>query len=60
MDTFIQYNTNMVQQRMYTESKENPQEAFRFAVVYGEVMNQHKTLEGQRVERNQMRTSVEW
>ena len=35
----------MVQQRLCTEPKENPEEAFRFAVAYEEVVNQHKSFE---------------
>ena len=35
----------MVQQNLCTEPKENPEEAFRFAVAYEEGVNQHKAFE---------------
>ena len=47
MDTFIQnMNNKTVQERLCTEAKNDPQEAFRFAVAYEEGVNQHKTYEG--------------
>ena len=46
MDTFIQnMNNKTVQQKLCTESKENPEEAFRFAIAYEEGVNQHKAFE---------------
>ena len=40
----------MVQQKLCTEPKEDPQETFRFAVAYEEVISQHQTFEsGRRV-----------
>ena len=46
MDTFIQnMNNKMVQQKLCTEPKEEPQEAFRFAVAYEEGISQQKTFE---------------
>ena len=46
MDTFIQnINNKMVQQKLCTEPKDDPQEAFRFAVAYEEGITQHKTFE---------------
>ena len=51
MDTFIQnMNTKMVQQTLCTEPKNNPQDAFRFAVAYEEGISQHQTLESGRRE----------
>ena len=35
----------MVQQNVCTEPKDNPQEAFRFAVAFEEGINQHHTFE---------------
>ena len=46
MDTIIQnMNNKMIQQKLCTEPKEEPQEAFRFAVAYEEGISQHKTFE---------------
>ena len=46
MDTFIQnMNNKMVQKQLCTESKEEPQQAFRFAVAYEEGISQHKTFQ---------------
>ena len=51
MDTFIQnMNNKMVQQKMCIEPKDNPQEAFRFAVAYEEGISQHQTFESGRRE----------
>ena len=36
----------MVIQKLCTEPKDDPQEAFRFAVAYEEGVNQHKASEG--------------
>ena len=45
MDTFIQnMNNKMVQQKLCTETKDNPQEAFRVAVAYEEGISQHQTF----------------
>ena len=47
MDTFIQnVNKKAVQQKLCTEPKEDPQEAFRFAVAYEEGMTEYKAFEG--------------
>ena len=46
MDTFIQNMKNKAaQQNICTEPKENPEEAFRFAIAYEEGVNQHKAFE---------------
>ena len=46
MNTFIQnMNNKMVQQKLCTEPKEEPHEAFRFAVAYVQGISQHKTFE---------------
>ena len=46
MDTFIQnMNNKTVQQKLCTEPKENPEDAFRFAITYEEGVNQHKASE---------------
>ena len=46
MDTFIQnMNNKSVQQKLCTEPKDDPQEAFRFAVAYEERISQHKAYE---------------
>ena len=46
MDTFIQnMNNKNVQQKLCTEPKDDPQEAFRFAVAYEEGISQHKAYE---------------
>ena len=51
MDTFIQnMNNKMLQQKLCTEPKDNPQEAFRFAVAYEEGISQHQTFESGRRE----------
>ena len=45
-DTFIQnMNNKTVQQKRCTEPKENPEEAYRFAIAYEEGVNQHKAFE---------------
>ena len=36
---------------MYRNAKNDPQEAFRFAVAYEEGVNQHKTYEGRNVSK---------
>ena len=40
----------MVQQELCTEPKDNPQDAFRFAVAYEEEIRQHQTFENGRSE----------
>ena len=46
MDTFIHnMNNKTVQQKVCTEPKVNPEEAFRFAIAYEEGVNQHKAYE---------------
>ena len=46
MGTFIQnMNNKSVQQKLCTEPRDDPQEAFRFAVTYEEGINQHKEYE---------------
>ena len=43
MDTFLQSMNNIMDQhKLCTEAKENPQEAFRFAVAYEEGVIDHK------------------
>ena len=51
MDTFVQnMNNKMVQQKLCTEPKDNPQKAFSFAVDYEEGISQHQTFESGRRE----------
>ena len=46
MDTFIQnMNNKKIQQKLCTEPKNDPEEAFRFAVAYEEGISQHQTFE---------------
>ena len=46
-DTFIQnMNQKSVQQKLCTEPKNDPNEAFRFAIAYEEGINQHRANEG--------------
>ena len=47
----------MVQQNVCTEPKDNPQEAFRFAVAFEEGINQHHTFESGK-KRSQKRTCI--
>ena len=47
MDTFIKnLNNKNVQQKMCMETKNDPQEAFRFEIAYEEGISQHLTFEG--------------
>ena len=47
LDTFIQnMNNKTVQQNLCTEPKNDPHEAFRFAIAYEEGINQHRAFEG--------------
>ena len=49
MDTIIQNKNNkMVQQKLCSEPKEDPQEALRFAVAYEEGISQLRTFESER------------
>ena len=49
MDTFIQnMNKKTVQQKLCSETKNNPQEAFQFAIAYEEGINHYRAFEGGR------------
>ena len=47
MNTFMQnMNNKTIQQKLCTELKNDPQEAFQFAIAYEEGINQHRAFEG--------------
>ena len=58
MDTFIQnMNNKMIQRKLCTETKDNPQKAFRFAVAYEESGSKVEDAKHSKVEDAKIKTN---